>query len=44
MEPDDEYEKTTCPECGSDDLDFVYAGGSDELTCNNCGFFEDPYS
>lgn len=33
-----DYESTVCPQCGSDNLEFVYAGGSDTLVCQDCGY------
>ncbi|MEC5213392.1 ribosomal protein L37AE/L43A [Polaromonas sp. CG_9.5] len=33
-----EYASEVCPECGSEEFKFVYAGGMDVLVCQSCGY------
>lgn len=38
-----ELGKLICPECGSNNCEFMCGGGIRVFHCNNCGFHEDDY-
>lgn len=39
---DDDVYGAVCPDCGADELEFHYAGGSEFLLCGACGWNNDP--